>query len=76
MRQAGMSAGRTIVVDVLVIERRDTGWLCEIDHRPMFIAKLQIAPGTSVPGEGQRGTVRLTAAAAQDLGLPRSRSSA
>ena len=71
MRQARMPVEATIAVEVLVMERRDTGWLCEIDHRATFIAKLHIAPGTSVPGEGQRGTIRLTAAAARDLGLPR-----
>jgi hypothetical protein len=60
-----------VIVEVLVVERRDTGWLCEIDHRVTFIGKLQLVPGTSVPGEGHRGVIHITGAAARDLGLSR-----
>lgn len=55
--------------DVLVLQRAETGWHCEIRGRRLFVGQLQIAPGTSVPGEGQRGPMTLTAAAAEDLGI-------
>jgi len=55
--------------DVLIVQRAETGWQCEIRGRRLFVGQLQIAPGTAVPSEGTRGSLTLTAAAAQDLGL-------
>ena len=55
--------------DVLVVQRSETGWQCEIRGRLLFVGQLQIARGTFVPSEGTRGPLTLTAAAAQDLGL-------
>jgi hypothetical protein len=51
--------------DVLVLHRTPTGWLCEIEDRPVSLTQSQIEPGTAMPGEGLRGTVTVTAAAAQ-----------
>ena len=55
--------------DVLVLKRSEDGWHCEIRGRRVFVGQLQIAPGTSVPSQGTRGPLTLTAAAAQDLAL-------
>ena len=60
--------------DVLVVQRSETGWQCEIRGRPLSIDQLPIAPGTSVPAEGTRGPMTLTATAARDLGLRPTRS--
>lgn len=68
-----MKLDAVIVDDVLIVRRTDLGWLCEIESRPTFLGKLQIAPGSRVPNEGQRGPVTLTLAAAIDLGLSRRR---
>jgi hypothetical protein len=59
--------------DVLIVQRSETGWHCEIHGRRVFVGQVQIAPGTFVPAEGTRGALTLTAAAAQDLGLRLSR---
>jgi hypothetical protein len=68
-----MKLDAVIVDDVLVVRQTDLGWLCEIESRPTFLGKLQVAPGTRVPHEGQRGSVTVTLAAAVDLGLSRRR---
>ena len=47
--------------DVLGLDRTDTGWLCEIDGRPVLVMPSQIALGTRMPGEGQRGAVTIAA---------------
>jgi hypothetical protein len=74
VRQAQqMSFDAVIVDDVLVVRQTDLGWLCEIESRPTFLGTLQVAPGTSMPREGQRGPITLTLAAALDLGLSRRR---
>jgi hypothetical protein len=66
--------GNVIVVhDVLIVRQLELGWLCEIEGRPAFLGKLQVAPGTSLPGEGRRGTIMITVTAAADLGLQRRR---
>ena len=54
-------------VDVLVLHQTDVGWLCEIDGRRVFVAKLQIEPGTMMPGEGQRGPVTIATFAVDDI---------
>jgi hypothetical protein len=68
-----MKLDAVIVDDVLVVRATELGWLCEIERRPTFLGKLQVAPGTRVPREGQRGPVTVTLAAAVDLGLSRRR---
>lgn len=56
--------------NVLVTRRSEYGWQCEgLDGRALFLSQFQIAPGTTMPDEGQRGRVTLTAKAAQDLNL-------
>ncbi len=62
-----MTSAPTVFHDVLVLHRTDTGWLCEIEGRPIFLAQLQIAAGTSVPSEGQRGSIRLADFAADEI---------
>ncbi len=59
------------VEDVLVVRRTAFGWFCEIGDDLLFLGSLQIAPGTSMPGDGERGRVTLTMDAARDLGLAR-----
>jgi hypothetical protein len=56
---------------VLVLRQMETGWFCELPDRPKveFIGVMQIAPGTSMPAVGRRGTVMLRPAAADDLGV-------
>ena len=56
-----------VVTDVLVVRRSGFGWHVEIEGRQMFLATPQIAPGCSMPTEGERGSVTLTAGAADDL---------
>jgi hypothetical protein len=62
-----MSSEPVTFPDVLVVHRTDMGWLCEIDDVNVFVAKLQVEPGTSMPGEGQRGPVTIAAFAADDI---------
>jgi hypothetical protein len=57
----------TTFFDVLVLRRSDAGWFCEISDRAVFVGQLQIAPGTSVPSEGQRGAMTLTAQGAEEV---------
>jgi hypothetical protein len=57
----------TTFFDVLVVRRSDAGWFCEISDRPVFVGQLQLAPGTSVPSEGQRGAITLTAQGAEEV---------
>jgi hypothetical protein len=65
-----MSAGATVVIDdVLIIRATDLGWLCEIDGERIFVGRLQVAPGTTVPPVGGRGLLALTPSGAHDLGL-------
>lgn len=55
--------------NVLVVQRSGFGWHCMIDGRAVFLGQFQLAPGTPMPGEGERGRVTLTATAAHDLNL-------
>jgi hypothetical protein len=55
--------------DVLVVRETENGVFCEIDGRPTFLGKLQLALGTKLPPVGERGTIAITRMAAQDLGL-------
>lgn len=48
------------VADVLVVRRTDFGWHCEIDARRVFVGTLQVAPGCTMPAEGERGPVAFT----------------
>ena len=57
----------TVYRNVLVLHRAETGWLCEIEHRSIFIEQHDISPGTSMPGEGLRGPVSVVAAAADRI---------
>lgn len=54
-------AGPVTFPDVLVLYRTPTGWLCEVEDRPVLIAQPHIEPGTTMPGEGLRGSVTVTA---------------
>ena len=58
-----------VLENVLVVKRSDYGWHCEIEGRQVFLVQGQLAPGTSMPAEGTRGRVTLTAMAAKDLNL-------
>jgi len=62
-----MRIARTAIQDVLVVERAELGWHCEIDGRRVFVNQRQIAPGTVMPGEGHRGTITLTAEGAEEV---------
>jgi len=53
--------------DVLVERRSDAGWFCEIEGRTVLVGRDQVAPGTMMPGEGQRGPVTLTTTAADAI---------
>jgi hypothetical protein len=59
-----------VLANVLVVRRTDFGWQCVIQGRQVFLSSLQIAPGSLMPADGERGAVTLTAAAAEDLSLP------
>jgi hypothetical protein len=56
-----------ILVDVFVLHETDLGWFCEIEDRQIFVARLQVAPGTSVPAEGERGTLTIAPHAVRDV---------
>ncbi len=60
-------AGSLTLVDVLVLHRTGTGWLCEIEGRRVFIGQLQVEPGELMPGEGQRGPIVIAAHAVADV---------
>jgi hypothetical protein len=53
--------------DVLVLHCTNFGWLCDIEGCRVFIARLQVAPGTTMPREGERGTVAIAGYAASDI---------
>jgi hypothetical protein len=53
--------------DVLVLTRRDGGWVCDFGGRPVWIGELQIEPGTLVPLPGTRGSVTIAAFAVEAL---------
>jgi hypothetical protein len=53
--------------NVLVLQRTNVGWLCEIEHRPVFVGQLQVQPGTSVPRQGQRGPLTIRAESVADF---------
>ncbi len=61
------TSGPQTFPDVLVIKRRDGGWVCEIDRMPVWIGELQVEPGTVVPAPGTRGPVTIAAFAVDAL---------
>lgn len=63
--------GIAMVADVAVVRRSDVGWQCMIEGRPVFVANIQIARGFVMPREGTTGPIMLTAAAIDDLKLPK-----
>ena len=62
-----MSNAPIVYRNVLVLHRAESGWLCEIEHRSVFIEQRDVVPGTSMPGEGLRGPVSVVAAAADGI---------
>jgi len=62
-----MATVPAVFPDVLILHQTDVGWLCEIESCRVFVARLQIAPGTTVPKEGERGTVAIAGYAAEDI---------
>jgi hypothetical protein len=62
-----MSLGPVVFPEVLVLHQTDMGWLCEIEERAVFVAQLQVEPGTTMPREGQRGPVTIAAFAVEDI---------
>jgi hypothetical protein len=59
--------GPETLSDVLVIHRTDLGWFCEIDDRRVFIAQLQVEPGTNMPVEGRRGSITIASHAVDQI---------
>ena len=53
--------------DVLVIIRRDGGWVCEIDATPVWVGELQVEAGTPVPAPGTRGPLTIAAFAVDNV---------
>jgi hypothetical protein len=53
--------------DALVLHRTDFGWLCDIEGCRVFVARFQVASGTTMPREGERGTVTIAGYAATDI---------
>jgi hypothetical protein len=53
--------------DVLILDRTDVGWFCEIEGRRVFVARLQVAPGTVVPVAGTRGPLAIAGYAVADV---------
>lgn len=53
--------------DVLVVHEIDSGWLCEITARRVFVERRQIQPGTSVPTVGTRGPLTVRGLAVPDI---------
>lgn len=64
---ARMTNGPVVFPDVLVLHQTDTGWLCDIEDRHIFVGQLQVEPGTKMPGEGFRGSVAIAAQAVEDI---------
>jgi hypothetical protein len=62
-----MSHGPAVFPDVLVLHKGETGWVCQIEGRRVFLGRAQIEPGTTVPDEGQRGPVSVAANAVGDV---------
>jgi hypothetical protein len=55
--------------NVLVVRRSEFGWHCVIEGRAVFLGQREIAPDATMPREGERGRVTLTADAAENLNL-------
>jgi len=53
--------------DVLVLIRREGGWVCEIAGRPVWIGELHIEPGTEVPAAGTRGPITIATFAVENV---------
>lgn len=64
-----MDAEHLIPIEILVVRELELGWLCEIAGRPTFVGRLQLPPGSHMPPERQRGSVRMPVAMAMELGL-------
>ncbi len=63
-----MPAGSArIFEDVLILVRRDGGWVCEVRGRPVWVGELQIEPGSHVPVAGTRGPLMIAAFAVDAL---------
>jgi hypothetical protein len=62
-----MPTDATVFYDVLVLHRTELGWLCEIEQCRVFVARVQIAAGTSMPPEGERGAIAIAGHAADDI---------
>ncbi len=63
--------GTVTLRNVLILSQTATGWSCEcLDHPNVrFIGITQVAPGTPMPSVGTKGTVTVTATAADELGV-------
>ncbi len=57
--------------DVLVLRESEHGVFCEIDGRPTFIGKFELALDNKLPPVGERGMIAITRRAAQGLGVMR-----
>ena len=59
---------RTIPLpNILVVRRAESGWFCEQEGQPLFIARGQVALRVPFPAVGTRGTVVVRAFAIRDL---------
>lgn len=63
-----MSASRPYTFhNVLVIRSTDVGWHCEIEGQRVFVARLYVQRGTTVPNDGQRGPLTIAAFAVDEI---------
>lgn len=62
-----MSTRPVVFPDVLVLHHNDMGWLCQFEGRPVFVVRLQVEPGTTMPADGERGPVTIAAVAVGDV---------
>jgi hypothetical protein len=60
-------SGFAVFPDVLVIAKGATGWAVDIEGHRVSLARTQIAPGTTVPEEGQRGPLNVAVEALPDV---------
>ena len=59
--EAWRMPGVCVLLDVGVLQETALGWLCEVRGRRVFIARSQVETNTTMPREGERGSVSITA---------------
>jgi hypothetical protein len=60
-------SGPHTFANVWVLDSTHMGWLCEIEHRCIFVDKYQVEPETIIPDAGERGPLTIAALSLVDV---------